>query len=36
MMFFWATNGFSNYEEYNNLEDLKNSFNELTGKSLEL
>ena len=36
MMFLWATNGFSNYEEYNDLEDLKNSFNELTGKSLEL
>lgn len=36
MMFLWATNGFSNYKEYNNLEELKVSFLELTSKELDL
>ena len=36
MMFFWATNGFSNYAEYDCLEDLKNSFLDLTSNYLDL
>ena len=36
MMFLWTTNGFSNYKEYNNLEELKDSFLELTSKQLDL
>lgn len=36
MIFMWASNGFSHYEEYDNIEKLKNSFYELTSKSLEI
>ena len=36
MMFLWATNGLSNYQEYQNLEELKESFLELTSRQLDL
>lgn len=36
MMFMWATNSFANYQEYKSEEELKESFFDLTGKSLEL
>ena len=36
MMFLWATNGLTNYQEYDNLEKLEMSFSELTNKPLEI
>ena len=36
MLFFWATNGFSYYGEFKNLDELKKLFLEYTSKELEL
>ena len=36
MLFLWATNGFSYYGEFTNLDELKKLFLELTSRELEL